>query len=82
MRVTVELDGASEQEGRPAAFQLGETRYSVQEVLDRWFGTESTYFKVRAGDGNLYILRQYFSTGEWALESFRREDRDPTYRLV
>ena len=57
---------------RPMRFQLGERDYLIEEVLDQWYGPDDTSFKVRADDGNLYILRHYSSSGEWVLESFRR----------
>jgi hypothetical protein len=43
-------------------------------VLDQWYDPESLFYKVRADDGNLYILRQWTSTpeGEWELVSFRQ----------
>jgi len=58
---------------RPVRFRLGGCEYSVDEVLDQWYGPEDVYFRVRADDGNLYILRRRASTpeGEWSLESFR-----------
>ena len=46
----------------------------VEEVLDQWYGPRDTFYKVRADDGNLYILRRETSTpdGPWHLESFRQ----------
>ena len=57
---------------RPVRFQLGEEEYVVDEVVDQWYGPDATFFKVRADDGNLYILRHRSGEGEWSLESFRR----------
>jgi len=57
---------------RPMRFQLGERDYVIEEVLDQWYSPDDTFFKVRADDGNLYILRHHASSGEWMLESFRR----------
>ena len=57
---------------RPVRFQLGERDYSIEEVLDQWYGPEEAFFKVRADDGNVYILRHESASGEWSLESFRR----------
>jgi hypothetical protein len=57
---------------RPVRFQLGEREYVVEEVVDQWYGPEATFFKVRADDGNLYILRHSSPGDEWSLESFRR----------
>ena len=42
---------------RPIRFQLDEHEYIVEELLDQWNGPEHVFFKVRADDGNLYILR-------------------------
>jgi len=45
----------------------------VEELLDQWYGPNDSFFKVRADDGNLYILRREGSTpgGIWTPESFR-----------
>jgi hypothetical protein len=78
MLVKVHRD-ADEDDSPPAAFALGATEYRVEEILDRWFGTDSTFFKLRADDGNLYILRHNSSLREnpWTLESFRRDPNAP-----
>jgi len=74
MNVTVERRGG-EDDAPPVSFRLGDTEYVVEAVLDRWFGADSTFFKTRASDGNLYILRHRESAaeGDWTLESFRRD---------
>ena len=58
---------------RPVEFQLGEKVYLVRGVLDRWYEPDYTYFKVKANDGNLYILKHSVDD-KWTLESFRREE--------
>ena len=59
-------------------FRLEGRQYQVEAILDHWYELESTYFKLRADDGNLYILRQQTSTpeGVWELISFRRKQDD------
>ena len=58
---------------RPVRFYLGQQPRTIDEVIDQWYGPEDTFFKVRADDGNLYILRRHSaSDGMWTLESFRR----------
>jgi hypothetical protein len=57
---------------RPVSFQLGDREYLIEEVLDQWYGPDDAFFKVRADDGNLYILRHGSASDEWRLESFRR----------
>ena len=72
----VRVDGYSRYKAdeRPLRFYLGERCYQVREVIDQWYGPEETYFRVRADDDNLYILRHTYqdSTHVWILESFRR----------
>lgn len=57
-------------EERPVRFRLGPTWHSVEEILDRWYGPEDSLFKVRAEDGNIYILRREHDG--WFLVSYRR----------
>lgn len=59
---------------RPLRFYLQEELRVVEDVLDQWYGPDAVFFKVRADDGNLYILRKNTSEseGEWTLESFRQ----------
>ena len=59
---------------RPVRFRLAEHEYLVEEILDQWYGPQDAFYKVRASDGNLYILRREMSTpdGAWYLVSFRR----------
>ena len=57
---------------RPIRFRLGEHEYIVEEILDRWYGPDDTYFKLRADDQNVYILRHSPATDAWSLESFRK----------
>lgn len=73
MKVRVECYSGYKADERPVRFWLDERLYLVEEVVDRWYGPEDTFFKIRADDGNLYILRQERSTpdGAWRLESFR-----------
>ena len=56
---------------RPVKFQMGEREFVVEEILDQWYGPSEIFFKVRADDGNLYILRHNSSPDEWQLEYFR-----------
>jgi len=77
MKLEVDCYSGSRADERPLRFRLDGREYAVDAVLDRWYEPESIYYRVRAGDGNLYILRQRTSTptGEWELVSFRQGDR-------
>ena len=76
MRVRVETYSGYKGDQRPLRFSLGDRDYEVQEVLDQWYGPDDVYFRVRAGDGNLYILRRSNAPEQeqWTLESFRASD--------
>jgi hypothetical protein len=73
-RLRVETYAGYKADERPLRFYLRERQFQVEEVLDQWYGPEATYFRVRADDGNLYILRHTENGLEdtWSLESFRR----------
>jgi hypothetical protein len=57
---------------KPVKFQMGEREFLVEEILDQWYGPNELLFKVRAEDGDIYILRHDEREDEWSLESFRR----------
>jgi uncharacterized protein (UPF0128 family) len=73
MKVEVVCYAGYKVDERPIRFRLGGRDYSVEELLDQWYGPQDVFFKVKANDGNVYILRRYSTTpeGEWSLESFR-----------
>lgn len=72
MHVRVECHAGYKGAERPLRFFLGASMYAVEEVLDQWYGPADTFFKVRASDGNVYILRYTpaAETERWTLESF------------
>ena len=74
MRVEVQCYAAAKADERPLRFRINEQEYLVEEVLDQWYGPEHMFFKLRADDGNLYILRHQSSkpNGDWDLVSFRQ----------
>jgi hypothetical protein len=77
MRVEVECYAGRKAEERPVRFRLDGHLYVVEEVLDQWYGPEHLFFKVRADDSNLYVLKHQTSVpeGEWELVSFRESKR-------
>ena len=74
MKLTVECYSGRKADERPVQFRLEGNQYSVEAIIDQWYEPESIFYKVRADDGNLYILRQQTSTPEarWDLVSFRQ----------
>ena len=72
MKLAVESYSGYKGDERPLRFRMRERVFEISEVLDRWYGPGDTWFRVRADDGNLYILRNT-PDGGWTLESFRIE---------
>ena len=52
----VECYTSSKLNERPVAFSLSNSRYKVEEIIDRWYGEGSRYFKIKADDDNIYLL--------------------------
>jgi hypothetical protein len=67
MKIRVECHAGYRGEEEPRAFTLGETRFGVLEILDRWMAPEHRYFKVKASDGRTLVLRHDTASGEWEL---------------
>lgn len=74
MKLDVECYAGHTADARPVRFRLDGREYQVEEVLDRWYEPDAVFYRLRAGDGNLYILRQQTSSpeGDWELISFRK----------
>ena len=41
--------------------------FQVQELIDSWYGETADYFKVRADDGNIYLLKYDGNQDRWEL---------------
>ena len=77
MRVQVECYAGHKGAERPIRFRLRENSRVVEEILHQWYGLEDTFFKIRADDGNVYILRLTPGVDEdlWTIEAFRSAAR-------
>ncbi len=72
--LTVECYAGYKADERPLRFTPGvpdARTYQVIEVLDQWYGVGYRSFRVRADDGNRYILRHDEREDVWTLDSFR-----------
>jgi hypothetical protein len=78
IKLEVDCYSGYKAEEKPIRFRLDGHQYLVEEVLDQWYGPHDAFYKVRADDGNLYILRREDSTpeGTWHLVSFRQLPRE------
>jgi len=70
--VRVESYSGFKADERPVRFDPGRGWLEVLEVTDRWYDPDAVYFRVRASDGAIYILRHAEGDDVWTLESYRR----------
>jgi len=71
MRIHVECTAERAGEA-PRRFVLGEHTIEVDDLLDRWYGNDADYFRVRGRDGHLYVLKHLRDEDHWELSSFTR----------
>jgi hypothetical protein len=67
MIVRVESYAGYRGEQEPRAIWLGEFRFEVVSLLDRWLHPDRRYYKVKVDDGRVLILQHDERTGEWDL---------------
>lgn len=72
--IKVECYNSYKTNERPVAFTHHGNRLEVQEIIDRWYegGIDSTkpiidYFKIRATEGSIYLLRYQRDLDVWSL---------------
>ena len=56
MKIRVECNSGHKADERPVKFWMEDTVLFIESILDRWNSTETQYFRVRADDGNTYVL--------------------------
>jgi hypothetical protein len=54
-------------EEEPRQFTWKERNLDVRAIMDRWLDPSHRYFKVRASDGRLYLLRHDNQSAQWML---------------
>ncbi len=74
IKIQVECYSGHTANERPLRFIIGENAFEVIDIADRWYGPDHLYFKVRADDGNIYILKHIEDEDkdEWELEYFMK----------
>jgi len=53
---------------RPIDFTVRGRKLMVEEIIDRWYGVNHSYFKVLANDQKIYLIRYDQDEGQWTLE--------------
>ncbi|KPK05961.1 MAG: hypothetical protein AMJ64_10375 [Betaproteobacteria bacterium SG8_39] len=77
MKIRVECYAGFRGEQEPRAFTLGERRFEVIEILDRWLDPQHRYFKVSVEDQRKFLLRQDTDSGDWVLAGLVGEKTAP-----
>lgn len=65
--IKVETYSGYKADERPLSFSIGERVFRIDEILDRWYGEDHEYFKLRAEDMATYIIRHDMKADEWEL---------------
>jgi hypothetical protein len=73
--VKVECYSGYKADERPRCVLLGEQTLNVEEVEDRWYSPGATYFRVRAENGERYVLRRQDAQDVWTLTAFRAAEK-------
>lgn len=52
---------------RPLSFVHQHKEIGVEEIIDRWYGVEHDYFKIRANDASVYLIKWHRILDLWFL---------------
>ena len=75
--IKVECYAGYRADERPLRFELGDRVLEIESIEDRWYSQEARYFRVRAADGNVYVLKHDEREDVWELDAFRAENNQP-----
>ena len=65
--VQVQCYAGRKDDERPVRFRVGDRDFIVEEIIEQWYGPDDSFYKARADDGNVYLLRRRTSTGTWSI---------------
>ena len=68
--IRVECYASYRAEESPRRSFLGKREIRVSEIIDRWLDPDYSYFKLRADDGGIYILRYDRAADTWQMTLF------------
>jgi hypothetical protein len=73
MRIRVEAYSGYRANERPLRFWIHDASFEVQEILDTWYGPDHRYWKIKADDGRLYMIKYDVDKDQWVLEWIKRQ---------
>jgi len=76
LSIRVECYAGHRGEQTPRTLILGDRRIAVAEVLDAWLAPDHRYFKLKAADGDTYLVRHDERSDTWELTMFRSKRVD------
>ncbi len=53
---------------RPINFTVRGRKLIVEQILDRWYGVSTSYFKILADDQKIYLIKYDQDEDLWTLE--------------
>lgn len=53
---------------RPISFTLLGRELMVEEIIDRWYGPNKSFFKILANDNKVYLIKYDQDEDQWTLE--------------
>ena len=62
---------------RPVRFTLRGRVFEVESVEDQWYSPGAIYFRVRATDGDYFVLRHDEAQDVWRVDAFRSSRERP-----
>ncbi|MBJ6727233.1 hypothetical protein [Geomesophilobacter sediminis] len=65
--ISVECYAGYKADERPTSFVFAGRDLEIEAIVDRWYDVDGNYFKVRADDGMLYLLRHDLEVDGWEL---------------
>lgn len=79
-KLTVACHAGYRGEEEPRSLTIDGQHLAVAEILDRWLAPDHRYFKLRAGDNAVYIVRNDVAGDGWELVMYAvaGEKADPT----
>jgi hypothetical protein len=69
MNIRVECYSGYKVNERPIKFWIDENVLFVDAIEDQWRGADATFFRVRADDGNTYVISYNETANVWSLTS-------------
>jgi hypothetical protein len=72
MIVEVQCYSGRKADERPIRFRIGDCDHMIVEIVERWYGPDDSFYKVRTDNGKTYLLRHHTTDGTWSIESVQK----------